>query len=421
MLTGVSVPEASAHILADIVTLGPERVPLRSALGRVLVSDVIAPLSLPPWDNASMDGYALRAADVVGAGAESPVILRVVGTIAAGGAADSRVGVGEAIRIMTGAPVPAGADSVVRIEDTDGGTERVAIRNARDAGRNVRPRGEDVVAGTVAVAAGTVVGPAQLGVLASVGASHVDVNRIPRVAILSSGDELVDVDRYDEVLAGRRIVASNSYTLWALVRLAGAEPIDLGIVPDDAAALRRRIEEGLASADVLLTSGGVSVGAFDYTREVVSSLGAQLRLWRVRMRPGAPIGFGLVGGVPWIGLPGNPVSAMVTFELFARPALRKMAGHRLLFRRPSPVRLEEAVTLAAPLMHFLRAIVSDDGDGSMPAARLTGPQGSGLLTSMERANALVVVPEDRTHVDAGETLLAIMLGNEAGLGAEIGL
>ena len=421
MLTGVSVPEASAHILADIVTLGPERVPLRSALGRVLVSDVVAPLSLPPWDNASMDGYALRAADVVGAGAESPVILRVVGTIAAGGAADSRVGVGEAIRIMTGAPVPAGADSVVRIEDTDGGTERVAIRNARDAGRNVRPRGEDVVAGTVAVAAGTVVGPAQLGVLASVGASHVDVHRIPRVAILSSGDALVDVDRYDEVLAGRRIVASNSYTLWALVRSAGAEPIDLGIVPDDAAALRRRIEEGLASADVLLTSGGVSVGAFDYTREVVSSLGAQLRLWRVRMRPGAPIGFGLVGGVPWIGLPGNPVSAMVTFELFARPALRKMAGHRLLFRRPSPVRLEEAVTLAAPLMHFLRAIVSDDGDGSMPAARLTGPQGSGLLTSMERANALVVVPEDRTHVDAGETLLAIMLGNEAGLGAEIGL
>ena len=421
MLTGVSVPEASAHLLADIVTLGPERVPLRSALGRVLVSDVVAPLSLPPWDNASMDGYALRAADVAGASAESPVSLRVVGTIAAGGAADSRVGVGEAIRIMTGAPVPAGADSVVRIEDTDGGTERVAIRNARDAGRNVRPRGEDVAAGTVAVAAGTVVGPAQLGVLASVGASHVDVHRIPRVAILSSGDELVDVDRYDEVLAGRRIVASNSYTLWALVQSAGAEAIDLGIVPDDAAALRRRIEEGLASADVLLTSGGVSVGAFDYTREVVSSLGAQLRLWRVRMRPGAPIGFGLVGGVPWIGLPGNPVSAMVTFELFARPALRKMAGHRLLFRRPSPVRLEEAVTLAAPLMHFLRAIVSDAGDGSMPAARLTGPQGSGLLTSMERANALVVVPEDRTHVDAGETLLAIMLGNEAGLGSEIGL
>ncbi len=421
MLTGVSVPEASAHILADIVPLAPERASLRNALGRVLTTNVIAPLSLPPWDNASMDGYALRAADVAGARPESPVTLRVVGTIAAGGAADRRVGVGEAIRIMTGAPVPAGADSVVRIEDTDGGTERVSIRNARDAGRNVRPRGEDLAAGAVAVAAGTVVGPAQLGVLASVGASQVDVHRIPRVAILSSGDELVDVDRYDEVLAGRRIVASNSYTLWALVRAAGAEAIDLGIVPDDTAALRRRIEEGLASADLLLTSGGVSVGAFDYTREVVSSLGAQLRLWRVRMRPGAPIGFGLVGGVPWIGLPGNPVSAMVTFELFARPALRKMAGHRLLFRRPTPVRLDEAVTLAAPLMHFLRAIVSDDGDGSLPAARLTGPQGSGLLTSMERANALVVVPEDRTHVDAGETLLAIMLGDAPGLVAEIGL
>jgi molybdopterin molybdotransferase len=421
MLTGVSVPEASAQILADIATLPPERVALRGALGRILASEVIAPLALPPWDNASMDGYAVRAADVAGARPESPVILRVVGTIAAGGAPDTAVGAGDAIRIMTGAPVPTGADSVVRIEDTDGGTDRVSIRSSRDAGRNVRPRGEDLAAGTVAVSAGTLVGAAQLGVLASVGASMVDVHRRPRVAILSSGDELVDLDRYEDVVAGRRIVASNSYTLWALVQAAGAEAIDLGIVPDDATALRRRIEEGLVSADLLLTSGGVSVGAFDYTREVIASLGAQLRLWRVRMRPGAPIGFGLVGGVPWVGLPGNPVSAMVTFELFARPALRKMAGHRLLFRRPRPVRLDEAVTLAAPLMHFMRAIVSDRGDGAMPAARLTGPQGSGLLTSMERANALVVIPEDRVRVDRGETVLAIMLGDEHERATEIGL
>lgn len=421
MLTRVSVPEASARILADIEPLPTERVPLRTALGRILARDVLAPVSLPPWDNSSMDGYAVRAADVADARPEAPVTLRVVGTIAAGGSGDGRVGAGEAIRIMTGAPIPAGADSVVRIEDTDAGGELVEIRNARDAGRNVRPRGEDLSAGAVAVATGTPVGAAQLGVLASVGASTVEVHRRPRVAILSSGDELVDVDRYDEVKAGRRIVASNSYTLWALVQAAGGEPIDLGIVPDDAAALRGRIEEGLASADVLLTSGGVSVGAYDFTREVVSSLGAELRLWRVRMRPGAPIGFGLLGAVPWIGLPGNPVSAMVTFELFARPALRKMAGHRLLFRRPTPVRLGEEVTLAAPLMHFLRAIVSGPGDGALPAARLTGPQGSGLLTSMERANALVVVPEDRTRVDAGESLLALMLSDDSSMSAEIGL
>jgi molybdopterin molybdotransferase len=421
MLTRVSVPEASARILADIGPLPTERVPLRTALGRILARDVVSPVSLPPWDNSSMDGYAVRAADVADARSDSPVKLRVVGTIAAGGSGDGRVGAGEAIRIMTGAPIPAGADSVVRIEDTDGGGERVEIRNSRDAGRNVRPRGEDLSAGGVAVAAGTPVGAAQLGVLASVGASTVEVHRRPRVAILSSGDELVDVDRYDEVKAGRRIVASNSYTLWALVQTAGGEPIDLGIVPDDAAALRGRIEDGLASADVLLTSGGVSVGAYDFTREVVSSLGAELRLWRVRMRPGAPIGFGLLGAVPWIGLPGNPVSAMVTFELFARPALRKMAGHRLLFRRPTPVRLDEEVTLAAPLMHFLRAIVSGSDDAALPVARLTGPQGSGLLTSMERANALVVVPEDRTRVDAGDTLLALMLSDDSSMSPEIGL
>jgi molybdopterin molybdotransferase len=421
MLTGLSVPEASERILADIHRLPAERVPLRKALGRVLATDVASPISLPPWDNASMDGYAVRAVDVAGARSDAPVTLSVVGTIAAGGSPDLHLGAGEAIRIMTGAPVPAGADSVVRIEDTDGGTERVAVRSSRDSRRNVRPRGEDLSAGSTAVAAGTEVGAAQLGVLASAGAIEVDVFRRPRVAILSSGDELVDVDRYDEVIAGRRIVASNSYTLWALVHRAGAEPIDLGIVPDDRVALRRRIEEGLALADLVLTSGGVSVGAFDFTREVVSALGAELRFWRVRMRPGAPIGFGLLGDVPWIGLPGNPVSAMVTFELFARPALRRMAGHHRLFRRPILVRLGEDVTLAAPLMHFLRAIVASTDAGTPPLARLTGPQGSGLLTSMERANALVVIPEDRPRIQAGETLRALMLTDESGLAVEIGL
>jgi molybdopterin molybdotransferase len=295
------------------------------------------------------------------------------------------------------------------------------VRNARDAGRHVRPRGEDLTTGDVAVAAGTRIGAAQLGVLASVGASHVEVHRRPRVAILSSGDELVDVDRFDEVIAGRRIVASNSYTLWGLVQGAEADAIDLGIVGDDPVALSRRIEEGIASCDMLLTSGGVSVGAYDFTRDVLSALGAELRLWRVRMRPGAPIGFGLLGPSPWIGLPGNPVSAMVTFELFARPALRRLAGHRLLFKRPTPVRVGETITLAAPLMHFLRAIVTDVQDGAPPIARLTGPQGSGLLTSMERANALVVVPEDRPRVEAGDVLRAIMLTDEARMATEIGL
>jgi molybdopterin molybdotransferase len=419
--TGTTVTEASERILADIRPLPAVRVPLREALGRVLAADVVAPISLPPWDNSSMDGYAARAIDVAAARQDAPVVLRVVGTIAAGGSADLAVGPGDAVRIMTGAPLPKGADTVIRVEDTDGGTERVAVRSARDAARNVRPRGEDLPRGAVAVAAGTLIGAAQLGVLASVGAAHADVYRRPRVGILSSGDELVDVDQFDEVLEGRRIVASNSYTLWALVQAAGAEPVDLGLVGDDPAAIRARLEQGLSSCDVLLTSGGVSVGAFDFTREVVTALGAELRLWRVRMRPGAPIGFGVLRGVPWLGLPGSPVSAMVTFELFARPALRRMAGHRLLFRRPVIVRLDEPVTLAAPLMHFMRGVVTPAVDGAPGAARLTGPQGSGLLTSMERANALIVVPEDRMHVDAGELLRAILLTDEACMAEEIGL
>ena len=421
MQTGATVAEASERILADIRPLPAERVPLREALGRVLAVAVTAPVSLPPWDNSSMDGYAVREADIAGARQAAPAVLRVVGTIAAGSAAEYAVGPGEAVRIMTGAPLPAGADSVVRVEDTDGGTDRVAVRNARDAGRNVRPRGEDLAHGDVAVAAGTFVGAAQLGVLASVGAGHVEVHRRPRVAILSSGDELVDVDRFDEVIAGRRIVASNSYTLWALAQAAGAEPVDLGLVGDEPKAIRARLEQGLASCDVLLTSGGVSVGAFDFTREVVTALGADLRLWRVRMRPGAPIGFGLLRATPWLGLPGNPVSAMVTFELFARPALRRMAGHRLLFRRPVTVRVDEPITLAAPLMHFMRAVVTPAADGGVVTARLTGPQGSGLLTSMERANALVIVPEERMRVEAGELLRAIVLTEDTRMAEEIGL
>jgi molybdopterin molybdotransferase len=419
--TRATVVEASERILADVRPLSVERVPLRQSLGRVLATDVIAPVSLPPWDNSSMDGYAVRGVDVAGARPDAPAMLRVVGTIAAGGAAEHAVGPGEAVRIMTGAPLPAGADSVIRIEDTDGGTDRVAVRSARDAGRNVRPRGEDLARGAAAVTRGTLVGAAQLGVLASVGATHVEAYRRPRVGILSSGDELVDVDRFDEVVAGRRIVASNSYTLWALVRAAGAEPADLGLVADDPAAIRARLEQGLASCDVLLTSGGVSVGAFDFTREVVTALGAELRLWRVRMRPGAPLGFGLLRGTPWLGLPGNPVSAMVTFELFARPALRRMAGHRLLFRRPVTVRVDEPITLAAPLMHFMRAVAMPGTDGEPMTARLTGPQGSGLLTSMERANALIVVPEDRRRVEAGELLRAILLTDEANMAEAIGL
>ena len=414
-----AVDEASVKILAAIAARPTERVPLAGALHRVLAEDVVSPIEHPPWDNSSMDGYAVRAADVAGATGESPIVLPVLETVAAGRRPTRPLAPGSAVRIMTGAPIPQGADSVIRVEDTDGGETRVAIRDARDARRNVRPRGEDLSIGAVAVPRGTMIGPAQLGVLASVGCANPLVHRRPRVAVLVSGDELVDVDAFDAVRRGDRIVSSNSYTLRASALAAGADVEYLGIVPDDRNAYEHAVRGAMDSADLLITSGGVSVGAFDFTKDVLRSLGADMQLWRVRMRPGAPIGFGMLGRMAWLGLPGNPVSAMVTFELFARPVIRKMRGERRIFPRPIRVRAREELSIGAPLTHFLRAVVEWGDDG--PWATLTGPQGSGLLTSMARANALLVVPPERPVVAAGEAVSALLLGDGALLAEQFSL
>lgn len=405
-----SVQEASARILAGIRPLGVELIPLADALGRVLAHDVFSPIEHPPWDNSSMDGYAVRAVDVEAATSDAPIVLPVIETIRAGDQPTAPLAPQSAMRIMTGAPIPVGADTVIRVEDTDGGETRVSIRDARDVRRNVRPRGEDLAIGELAVEHGATLGPAQLGVLASVGCASVPVHRTPRVALLTSGDELVDVDRFDEVRRGFRIVSSNSYTIAAAVRAAGAEPVYLGIAHDDPAEYEARLA-GAAGCDLLITTGGVSVGAFDFTKDVLRALGADLQLWRVRMRPGAPLGFGMLGEMPWLGLPGNPVSAMVTFELFARPLIRRLRGESRVFPRTVAVRASETITIAAPLMHFMRGVVEWDSDG--PTARLTGPQGSGLLTSMAKANALLVIPPDRLVVNAGDTIRAILFEHTA--------
>jgi len=242
------------------------------------------------------------------------------------------------------------------------------------------------------------------------------LSQLPRVAVLASGDELVDVDRFDEVLGGSskggggsaKIVSSNSYTLEAAVAQMGATPVSLGVVGDDPVALRECLLK--CDCDLLLTTGGVSVGAYDFTRSVLANLGVQLRFWRVRIRPGAPVGFGMLGGTPWLGLPGNPVSTLVTFELFARPAIRKMQGHSLLFRRPVRVRVTESITLTAPLTHYLRAVVDAREDSYV--ARLTGSQGSGLLSSMAKANALLVIPQERPRIEAGELVDALFLRDD---------
>ena len=407
------VAEAVARILADVHRGPVERVALRDTLGRVLAAPAVSPITLPAWDNSAMDGYAVRAADVEGASAEAPVTLPVLETIAAGDFPSRPLAPETAMRIMTGAPLPDGADTVVRAEDTDGGIATVTIRNARDARKNVRYRGEDIREGAPVLEAGVPIHAAQLGVLASIGYAQVDVYARPRVAIMTSGDELVDLDRFDEVRRGRKIVSSNSYTLDALVRAAGATPVSMGTASDDPADIRARLERA-ASCDLIVTSAGISVGEFDHLRNVLDDMGVDLKFWRVRMRPGAPLGFGLLRGTPWIGLPGNPVSTMVTFDLFVRPAIRKLLGHERLFRRPVTVTLEEPISIGARLTHFLRATVRP-GDNGQLFARLTGPQGSGILTSMSRADALLIVPEERPRVEVGERVHAFLLTEDTQL------
>jgi molybdopterin molybdotransferase len=402
----IAAADAARRVLAEIPRQPSLRIPLDDALGSVLAEDVVSPLDIPAWANSAMDGYAARAEDVRGAAQDRPVRLRVVERVPAGSFPIRTIGPGECARIFTGAPVPAGVDSVIRQEDTDGGEETVAIVDDRDARTNIRAAGEDIRKGTTVLREGTMLEAAQLGVLASMAVAHPLVYRRPRVAILASGDEIADVDQPEEILSGRKIASSNTHTLLAMVRRAGGEPDYLGIARDTPESLREHLGRAL-DCDLLVTTAGVSVGEHDFVRTVLQDLGANLRFWRLRIRPGAPVGFGLVQSMPWIGLPGNPVSTMVTFELFVRPAIRKMSGHSLPYRRAVPVRLTEAVSLKPRLQHFLRAVVSQGGGGL--EARLTGPQGSGILTSMALANALLVIPEGQFETPAGSTVQAIRL------------
>ena len=403
-------PAAAARlILEHLAPLPAAPHALRDALDRVLAEDVTSPIDLPGWDTSAMDGYAARAGDVEHAAPDRKVTLAVVEAVAAGQFPTKPIGPGEVTRIFTGAPLPVGADTVVRQEDTEAaGAGRITVVTGRDARKNVRHRGEDIRRGDVVLGAGTPLGPAQLGVLASIAHATPLVHRAPRVAFMGSGDEIVDLDQADEILSGRKVASSNSYTLQALIRRTGGVPVDLGLARDTKESLREHLARA-RDCDLIVTTAGVSVGEHDFVRDVLTELGGEIKLWRIAMRPGAPVGFGALGGTPWIGLPGNPVSVMVTFELFVRPALRRLLGHRLPFRRTVPLRVAEPITLGPRLRHFLRAVAQPDGEGQALSARLTGPQGSGILTSMARANALLIVPEDRPTVAAGEVLAGLLL------------
>ncbi len=403
--------DATRRILVRADPLEIERVPLLDALGRALAEDVHATATLPPWDNSAMDGYAVRAEDVRGAGREREVSLAVVGLIRAGESPSTPVRPGQAVRIMTGAPLPPGADSVVRVEDTDAEADEgtVRVRDDRDAHRNVRPGGEDMRAGQRVLGEGSTVHAGTVGVLAALGLDTVPVRRRPRVAILTTGDELRTPDRYEEVRAGAGVPESNGPMTAAAVVAAGGVPVPLGIAPDDPDAIREAVRRA-EGADALVTVGGASMGEADLVKRVLDAEGFRQEFWRVRMRPGSPFGFGHLprgAGQAVFGLPGNPSSAFVTFELFVRPYLLRLAGHRDVFRTRLACIADERLAGAEDLAVFLRVTV--DFRTTPPRASMTGPQGSGLVGGLASAGGLAVLPEGVAAVEAGEPVQVILL------------
>ena len=398
----IPLSDARAHVLERVAPLAPTPVALTDAAGLVLAAEVVAGELVPPFPNSAMDGFAVRAADTLGA----PVTLDMVGTVAAGAAFPGTVKAGEAVQIMTGAPMPDGADAVVMVErcSLDESSARVQLEIEVPVGNHVRAAGEDVVPGDSLFAAGTVLGPGHLGVLASVGLQTVQAFPRPRIGVVSTGDELVDDGR---ALEPGQIRDSNRRTLLTLVAEAGGEAIDLGIAVDDIDAIRDSFLAGARRCDAILSSGGVSMGAFDYVKVVLDEIG-DMRWMQIAIKPAKPFAFGIVGATPVFGLPGNPVSSMVSFELLARPAMRVMAGHADPMA-PRLVAISEDSLTHAPdgKTHFLRVEGDVDESGRWHVRR-AGGQGSHQLTAMARADALAVVP-DHTEIGPGDEVEIIVL------------
>jgi len=411
----ITVEQALELVLGFVSPTEPERVPLLDALGRVLAEDAASDIDVAPFDNSAMDGFAVRAADLAGASENLPVELDVIAHIAAGDFWEGEVGPGQAARIMTGAPVPAGADAVVMVEctravDGDGGTgSRVAFELEPRLGEHIRRRGEEVLAGDVVVSAGEVLGPAGIGLLAATGHDTVAVYRRPRVAVLSTGSELVEVA---EKPGPGKIRNSNSYSIAAQVLAAGGVPVRYGIVPDDMDATRAAFERAAEECDFIATSGGVSIGDFDFVKPVLEELG-ELTFCKVKMRPGNPQTLGTIRGVPFFGLPGNPTSTYVGFEIFVRPALRRMQGFSALTRPVTMARLSHDVKKKQVRRYYLRGRVELAPDGGYTAA-LSGSQSSALLTAAHRGNCFVVLPEGEGVFPAGTQVECVRLDMEEG-------
>jgi molybdopterin molybdotransferase len=402
------VQEHVARVLASVAAPEPIELALLDAQGLLCAEDVHAVAPLPGFDNSAMDGYAVRAEDVAGASKDSPVLLPVVGDIAAGSRAPYSVGAGSCVRIMTGAPMPGGADAVVPVEDTDGGVARVHIHAPADPGAYVRVAGDDVRPGDLAIGAGTPIGPAQVGLLAAVGRERVLVRPRPRVVVISTGSELVDVG---QLPGPGELIDSNSYMLAAAARDSGAEVYRAGIVPDDRRRLLEVLEAQLGRADLLITSGGVSMGAFDVVKEALREFGT-MEFVKVAMQPGGPQGFGTLGerATPVFCLPGNPVSSLVSFEVFVRPAIRQMLGKQQIFRRTVSAAVLEAMHSPAGRRQYRRGLLHREEGGGYTVRPVGGP-GSHLLASMAQSNCLIVLDETVSEVAAGDqvTVLPLLL------------
>ncbi len=392
----ISVEDALNQILEVIVPLGREKVSILDSIGRVIDEDIYANRNIPPRDNSAMDGYAIRWEDTRGASISKPAILKVIEDIPAGTIPRMSVGTGESSRIMTGAPIPDGANAVVRVEDTEKDGQRVKVFVKAKEGQDIRPAGEDVREEELVISQGNVVRPAEIGMLAALGRSFISVYQRPLIAVVATGDELVDIDEYP---TSWQIISSNSYSIAAQIIDCGAIPLQIGIAKDKRDDLVSKFKAALR-ADIIVSSGGVSVGDYDLVKDVMNEVGNQMKFWQVAMRPGKPLAFGSMNGIPVFGLPGNPVSSMVSFEQFVRPSILKMMGHRNLFRRIVRATLKDDITKKKGTRHFIRARVNYENGRYF--ATITGEQGSGILKSMVMANGLIILPEYAASVKKGE-------------------
>jgi molybdopterin molybdotransferase len=407
----ISVDEARTIVLSHTLPMGIEKVDLLTSLGRVIGEEIIAPFNIPPWDNSAMDGYAVRFEDIKNACFDKPTKLKVIEELPAGFLPKNQVGPMQATHIMTGAPIPQGADTVVRKEDTSSSEDNVHILAPPNKGENIRLAGENVMRGDKVIQARTVIRPPHVGMLASFAKSFISVYQVPTVAILSTGDEVIDIDEEGD---SSKIINSNTYSLAAQVKECGALPLMLGIARDDKREILAKITQGL-SADVILTTGGVSVGEYDFVKDVLEEMSGEIKFWNVAMRPGKPTAFGLIAGKLIFGLPGNPVSCMVCFEQFVRPALLKKMGHTHLFRPQIEAVLVDDVKTKKDLRFFIRVRLGFR-EGVL-CATTTGDQGSGILKSMIQANGLMVVTEDKKEIKAGEKVSVQVLDHTFELGS----